>query len=626
MDPRLLDYYNSELLHVRETAAEFAKEFPKIAGRLALEGVGECADPYVERLLEGFAFLAARVQLKIDAEFPTFTQHLLEMVFPGFLAPVPSMAMVRFEPDLAEAGLAKGVEVPRGSVLKGRASSAPGATSTACEFRTAHGVKLWPIELTEAKYLAYPPELPRELRIDRKVQAAVRLRLRATAGLPFAAIGLDRLNLHFTGNPGVAARLHEALLSSAAGVLVLPATPRARWFHYAEATEVRRLGFSDEEALLPPPARSFRGYRLLREYFAFPSRYLFAEVGGLRQGLAKCKENELDVLCLLGRADAALENLVDASSFALYCTPAINLFPKRADRIHLSHRVHEHHVVPDRTRPMDFEVYDVTEVTGFGASAAEEQRFHPLYASVDQATASADGFYTVRRAPRMPSAKQKRVGTRTNYVGTEVFMALADPAAAPHAADLAQLSVGTLCTNRDLPLVMPTGGQSDFTLDAAAPVRAVRCLGMPSRPLEPVLDGSLAWRCISHLSLNYLSLTDLNEQDGAVALREMLHLYAREKESVVRRHLEGLRAVRVQPITRRMPGRGPITFGRGMEVRLSCDERAFEGSGAFLLGSVLEEFFARHASLNAFTETALDVVGRGEVMRWPTRFGQRPVL
>jgi type VI secretion system protein ImpG len=624
MDPRLLEYYNSELLHVRETAAEFAREFPKIAGRLALEGV-ECADPYVERLLEGFAFLAARVQLKIDSEFPTFTQHLMEMVFPDFLSPVPSMAMVRMEPDLAEGALAQGIEVPRGSILRARASSMPGA-STACEFRTAHAVKLWPIELAEAKYLAYPPELPRELQVGQKIQAAVRLRLRATAGLRFNAIALDRLPVHFSGNPGVAARLHEALLSSALGVLVLPAAPKARWFHFADRAEVRRLGYSDEEALLPPPARSFRGYRLLREYFAFPSRFLFAEIGGLQKGLAKCKDTELDVLVLLGRADAALENVVDAGNFSLHCTPAINLFPKRADRIHLSHRVSEHHVVPDRTRPMDFEVYGVTEVTGFASSLDEEQRFQPLYATVDQAGGSGDGYYTLRRAPRMQSAKQRRLGTRTNYVGTEVFMSLVDPAAAPYAADLTQISINTVCTNRDLPLVMPTGGQTDFTLDAAAPVRAVRCLGVPSRPVEPILDGSAAWRCISHLSLNYLSLTDLNEQDGAAALREMLRLYARDNESVVRRYLEGVRSVRVAPITRRMPARGPVTFGRGMEIRLSCDERAFEGSGAFLLGSVLEEFFARHASLNSFTETALDVVGRGEVMRWPTRFGQRPIL
>jgi type VI secretion system protein ImpG len=624
MDPRLLDYYNSELLHLRETAAEFAREFPKIAGRLALDGA-ECADPYVERLLEGFAFLAARVQLKIDSEFPTFTQHLMEMVFPGFLAPIPSMAIARFEPDLTESALAQGIEVPRGSILRARPSSMPGA-STACEFRTAHGVKLWPIELAEAKYLAYPPELPRELQLTQPARAAVRLRLRATAGLRFGSIALDRLQLHFSCNPGVAARLHEALLSSALGVLVLPAAPKARWFHFADKGEVRRVGYSDDEALLPPPARSFRGYRLLREYFAFPSRYLFAEIGGLQKGLARCKDAEVDVLVLLGRADSTLENVVDAANFSLFCTPAVNLFPKRADRIHLTHRVSEHHVVPDRSRPMDFEVYDVTQATGFAASLDEEQRFQPLYATLDRASGSGEGFYTLRRAARMQSAKQRRVGTRTNYVGTEVFLSLVDPAAAPYGADLTQISINTVCSNRDLPLVMPTGGQTDFALDAAAPVRAVRCLGVPSRPVEPILDGALAWRCISHLSLNYLSLTDLNEQEGAAALREMLRLYARDNESVVRRYMEGIRSVRVAPITRRMPARGPVTFGRGMEIRLSCDERAFEGSGAFLLGSVLEEFFARHASLNSFTETALDVAGRGEVMRWPTRFGQRPVL
>jgi type VI secretion system protein ImpG len=317
---------------------------------------------------------------------------------------------------------------------------------------------------------------------------------------------------------------------------------------------------------------------------------------------------------------------VDTANFSLYCTPAVNLFPKRADRIHLSHRVNEHHVVPDRTRPMDFELYGVTGVSGFGGGLEDEQRFEPLYASVDKASGGGEGFYTLRRVPRMQSAKQRRIGTRTNYVGTEIFLSLVDSAAAPYAAELTQLSVNTLCTNRDLPLVMPTGGASDFMLEATAPVRAVRCLGVPSRPLEPVLDGSAAWRCISHLSLNYLSLTDLNEQEGAAALREMLRLYARDNESAVRRHLEGIRSARVAPITRRMPGRGPVTFGRGMEVRLTCDERAFEGSGAFLLGSVLEEFFARHTSLNSFTETALDVVGRGEVMRWPTRFGQRPLL
>ena len=195
MDRRLLDYYNRELQHVREVGAEFAREFPKIAGRLELEGF-ECADPYVERLLEGFAFLAARVQLKIDAEFPRFTQHLLETIYPGYLAPIPSMAMVQFQPDPSEGSLMAGVPVPRGSALR----SVPGKGEvTACEYRTAHEVTLWPIEIKEVEYFRYSgaaaslgvPALP-------GVKAGLRIRLKTTGGLRFDQLALERLTLHIT--------------------------------------------------------------------------------------------------------------------------------------------------------------------------------------------------------------------------------------------------------------------------------------------------------------------------------------------------------------------------------------------------------------------------------------------
>src|SRR5947207_15685675 len=119
MDERLLDHYNKELRHLREMAGEFAREFPKIAGRLALDKDARevCPDPYVERLLEGFAWLAARVHLKLDAEFPRFTQALLETVYPHYLSPVPSMAIVRFEIDPPQPALAAGVAIPRGTSL-----------------------------------------------------------------------------------------------------------------------------------------------------------------------------------------------------------------------------------------------------------------------------------------------------------------------------------------------------------------------------------------------------------------------------------------------------------------------------------------------------------------------------
>src|SRR5258706_4133994 len=181
MDRRLLDYYNRELQHVREVGAEFAREFPKIAGRLGLEGF-ECADPYVERLLEGFAFLAARVQLKIDAEFPRLTQHLLETIYPGYLAPIPSMAMVQFQPDPSEGSLMAGVPVPRRAAPR----SVPGkGEQTACEYRTAHEVTLLPIEIKEVEYLRYSgAAVSFAVAALPGVKAGPRLRLQTTGGLP----------------------------------------------------------------------------------------------------------------------------------------------------------------------------------------------------------------------------------------------------------------------------------------------------------------------------------------------------------------------------------------------------------------------------------------------------------
>ncbi|MES3022236.1 MAG: type VI secretion system baseplate subunit TssF [Pseudomonadota bacterium] len=620
MNPRFYDYYNQELAHVRESAAEFAREFPKIAGRLALDGT-ECADPYVERLLEGFAFLAARVQLKLDAEFPSFTQNLTEVVFSDYLAPVPSMAVVRFEPDLNEAALLAGVKVPRQTVL--RAELAEGA-QTRVEFRTAHELTLWPLELVEAKLSAYPPELPRQLAAPSGIKGALRLRLRLHGGALLSQLPLDELVFHLADEEGVATRLYEHLFSGCVGMALGAAGKPAHALLGPET--LGRVGFGDDEALLPPPQRSQRGYRLLREYAAFPARFLFFRLGGLRAALAACPNREIDLVLLLARVDPQLEALVDARHFSLHATPAINLFPKRLDRIHLDARQVDYHVVPDRTRPLDFEVFSLTQVRGYANGVEGERVFRPLYASVDRAGDDGDAFYALRREARVKSNAQKRLAPQ-RYSGTELFVSLVDTAEAPFAGELKQLSLEALCSNRDLAGQIPSGqARGDFSAEISLPVKAIRCLRRPSAAVPPALDGEAAWRLISHLSLNFLSLTDTSPAEGAAALRQILELYGMGPQSPMRKQLEGIRSVKVAPIVRRMPGRGPVTMGRGLEIELTCDERSFEGVSPFLLASVLEEFFTRHASLNAFTETVLCVPGRGEIMRWKPKFGLRPVL
>ncbi|MBK1718445.1 type VI secretion system baseplate subunit TssF [Thiocystis violacea] len=627
MDPDFLRYYNRELQFIREMGAEFARDFPKIAGRLGMDGI-ECADPYVERLLEGFAFLAARVQLKLDAEFPHFTQHLLETVYPHYLTPVPSMTVVQFQPDPTKGDLSAGFKIPRGSSLR---SVLGKGERTSCEYRTSADVTLWPIELIEAKPLSTTSALAVGVKGLKGVKGGVRFRLRVPAGLTFAQLPLERLRIFLRGGDGLRMRLYEQLLGHALALVVRPADQPTPWQTRLDPSHIRRVGFDDQEALLPHGPRSFQGYRLLQEYFAFPERFLFIEFSGLAESVRRCAGSELELIVLLDRGDIIEEDAFDASYFALHCVPAINLFPKRADRIHLTEQREEHHLVPDRTRPMDFEVHSVQEVVGIGAQGNAEQEFLPFYSSHDLAGGrSHRAYYRIHRDPRLPSTRQQLRGPRSSYIGGEVFLALVDADEAPYRHSLRQLAVGTLCTNRDLPLQLPLGkGRTDFTLEIGAPVLSVRCVAGPTRPRPSFPKGDGAWRLISHLSLNYLSLCDQDAEQGATALRELLALYGDLSDAATRRQVDGVRSVRTTPITRPLPrapneaDRGRVTFARGLEVRLTLDPAAFEGSGVFLLGAVLEQFFAKYVSINSFTETIVTTPDDGEVMRWPARIGQR---
>ncbi len=624
MDPRLLRYYNQELQHLREMGAEFARQFPKIAARLAMDGI-EVADPYVERLLEGVGFLAARVQLKLDAEFPRFTQRLLEIVYPNFLAPTPAMLIARFSPDPGETNLARGFKVPRGSALR---STLGKSDLTTCEFRSAQDVTLWPIELVNAEYFSFAPDLPlAALPNAQRIKAGIRLRLKCTAGLTFNQLALESLRLYFAGNDEQAYQLHELCLGACVGVLAAPAQRPWPWYEYVTAEQVQGVGCSDAEALLPVTLRNFQGYRLLQEYFAFPQRFLFADIAGLGSAVQRHAGDELELVLLFERGAPALEGRVDTNNFALFCTPAINLFPKRADRIHLNDATAEYHVLPDRTRPMDFEIYAVNSVVGYGVGNTGEQAFLPFYATSHEDDPEHQAYFMIQREPRRLSTTQQRSGARSSYIGTEVYLSLVDPDEAPFRSDLRQLAVTTLCTNRDLPLQMALGtGKTDFTLDSAAPVTAIRAVKGPSKPAAPLVDGAIAWRFISHLSLNYLSLLNSNPREGAAALRELLELYAASADAGTRKQIEGVRSVNVRPTVRRLPAPGLIAFGRGLHIELELDDLLFQGYSPFLFGAVLEQFFTRYVSINSFTETVLRSPGRGEIMHWVPRCGEWPIL
>ena len=627
MRERLLQHYNSELTHVRQMAAEFAREYPKIAGRLGVDPSGHevCPDPFVERLMEGFAYLTARIQTKFDAEFPRLTQSLLESVFPHYLSPTPSMLIAGFEPEPTEVGLGAGYPVPRGTLLRGNLGR---GASVPAQFRTAHDVTLWPLRVKEAVYTTREIgafELPGHLR----PKAVLRLRFEITAAVPPKDLRLNDLDIYLRGGNEMPFRLHEQILAHGYKIVLQSGAGKQRQTIIVDGPGVRPMGFAENEALLPVAPRSFEGYRLLREYFVFPQRFLFFKLLGMNEAVTRMVGNEFDVLILLDSNDMQLENRVDEGMFGLYCTPAINLFQKRIDRIALSDRFSEYQVIADKTRMVEFEVFDLIRVEGIGSSADETYKFTPFYFNYDR-DLNSRAYYTLNRVPRTLSQREIQQGT-VRYPGSEVYLSLVDGNNAPYNPDLQQLSITALCTNRHLPIQLPVGvGKTDFHLDTNAPLVATRALTSPTEPIPSMAEGELSWRIISHLSLNYLSLVDSNPEEGAAALREIMRLYAEhpnnsQTTASIKKIVNALASVTSKPIIRRVLTPGPIAFARGLEITVEVREGEFIGNSAFLFGAVLERFFAKYVSINSFTETVLRSE-RGEIKRWAAHPGARDVL
>lgn len=620
MDPKLLDYYNRELSYIRELGREFAQQHPKIAGRLGMQGL-EVADPYVERLLEGFAFLAGRIHLKMDAEFPRFSQRLLELIYPHYLAPTPAMGIVRLYPSHSEGGLTAPFLVPRHTVL--RAPISPGQVTT-CQFRTAHDVELLPIALKQAWVEGHAVDV-RMPPGHKKPASSLHLTLEATGSREMRTIGFDRLPVYIAG-PAERASL---LLELIAGRLVGGAI---KWTHNGQQQQawlppehVRGIGFDESESLIPYGEKSFSGYRLLHEYFACPDRYRFFCLQGLGPLLKRIPATRMEIVLYFDREASELEKVVTENDFALFSTPVINLFPKRGDRVEISLAHYEHHMLGDRTRPLDYEIYSISGIQGYSASNTEEQLFRPLYETLGAAeNGISEAYFSMRREPRKLSEVARRSGPRTGYIGSEVFVQLVDRHDAPYANTLDRVAPDMLCTNRDLPLLITASGERHLQLTISAPVERIEFASPLTRPTPAIAEQKTTWRLLSHLQLNFHTLTDVSPTDGAKVIRELLNLYAQLSRHDNAQQADSIATMALAPTYARMPQRGPIVFGRAVDIDIAVDESKFAGASPWLFGSVLEHFFARHVGINSATRLKMSTIQRGAFAAWPTRMGMRP--
>lgn len=608
MSDALLPYYNRELDAIRRLAADFAREHPKIAGRLRLSP-DSVDDPHVARLLEGVAFLAARVHHRLDDEFPELTDALLEVLYPHFLAPFPSCLVARMAP---QKDLQNPARLPAGMVV----DTEP-VRGERCRYRTAYPVTVWPVEIEAARLSGLPIMAPANPLASGAV-ACLRLTLKAAApDLSFTKLGMDRLRLFLRG--ANARALHELLCAHAISIAYAdgPADPRPV-IHGKEAIEP--VGFAPEEALLPWPARGFSGFRLLSEYFAFPEKFLFLDLCRMDAKTLVEAGNRLEVFVWLNRAVPELERTVDAESFGLGCTPLVNLFAQRCEPIRLDDTAIEYRVVPDARRSQATEVWSVTRVREplQDGGTRPWRPFHRL-THADPEPGTPGGFYaSTRRAAALPDA------------GTEVFLATHDPEIAPGRARDAVLSVDALCLNRDLPTELPFGGgRPGLKLAEGAPaVAAVQAMTAPTATLRRGLRDRTAWQLVSQLSLGHLSV--VGGEEGAAALREVLRLYDLRDSAETRAAIASLLAIAAAPGAARLPG-GPRGMGgsfcRGLDVTLTFDQRGWQTGGLYLLASVLDRFLALQATVNSFVRTRAVLRGAsGDAAAWPARAGTRVLL
>ncbi|MCQ4444478.1 type VI secretion system baseplate subunit TssF [Enterobacter cloacae] len=623
MESKLLEYYNRELAYLREMGAEFAERYPKVAGRLGMRGI-EVADPYTERLMEGFAFLTSRVQMKMDAEFPRFSQRLLEMIAPNYLAPTPSMAIAEIQPDSSRGDLSKGFIVPRGTMMDSLALKKTGVT---CSYTTAHEVNLLPLKIEKVELGGVPADLPlAQLGLSQRgINSALRIRIACDGPQNLGHLDFDRLEF-FLGGPDIdALKLLELVMEHHAGIVCQTVSPQPQRQLLA-SDALRQEGFEPDQALLPDDLRNFDGYRLLQEYFAFPARFRFISLSGLSRLIQRCEdEKAFDIFILLDKSDEQLERVVDASHLALHCTPVINLFPKVAARQKLSEGQHEYHLVVDNIRPLDYEIYAVKKIFGSVDGQRDDQTFRPFWSTWSGDAGNYGAYFSQRREQRVLSEHALRYGTRTGYIGSEVFVSLVDEQHAPWQENLRYISAEVLCTSRDLPLMLQQElGQ--FIMADSMPVKSLTLRKGPTPPRPALAEGFSTWRLISQLQMNYLSLMDSENEEGAAALRQLLGLYANLAETPVARQVEGVRHCVLEPVHRRVPEPGPVVFARGIGITLTVDERAFSGASPWLFGSVLERLFARLVSINSFTEFTLQSQQRGEIGYWAPRMGKRALL
>ncbi|WP_409316703.1 type VI secretion system baseplate subunit TssF [Pseudomonas sp. KCJK9016] len=588
IDPQLLDYYQRELTWLRHAGSQFAERYPKVARRLELSP-GECPDPHVERLLEGFALLAARLQRRLDDDYAQFSDALLEQLYPLAMRPLPSCAIVQFEPDPSKGKLDGGYPLPRDTplfVTTGKGES--------IHFRTSAAVRLWPIEVTEALLLG--SDEAQALTGVAQSRSALRLSLRCLGESQWSGLEIDRLRIHLAASPVINAGLYDLLGAHAVQVLAgAPGSVPAKLKGLP-----RIVGFADDEVLLPDEDGVHPGMRLLAEYFAFPEKFHFFD---LPLGGACSDGQTLYLYIVFDRAPVSRLHL-QASDIALGCAPVINLFPRTSEPLRPDGTRSEYRLIADSHRENSVEIHSIRAMRS--SSGAGVQRL-PAYYGSQHSGGDQQRYWHARRVS----------GQSPNRLGSDVLVSVVDTRFEPQ-TDLPDYSLTAelLCTNRHLAQSLPAGMPLGF--ERPGPVAWARLRNPPSPQSLPRLDGDSRWRLVSQLTLNHLSLVE--GPQALDALKEILHLHNLRDEAGAVRQIDGVLSLACERVIGHVGADAWRGWRNGLEVQLQLDPQHFVGSSAVLFSAVLAQFFSVYATANRFVRTVLMQADK-EVKAWQPQAG-----
>ena len=588
-------YFDEEMRYLHEAGKEFARVHPEQARYLNIDSVTD-RDPYVERLFEGFALLTGRIREQLDDELPQYTEALCEMLFPHFLRPIPSLAMVSFR---GQAGrLRETVRLPRGTEIQ----SAPVGDGVVCRFVTTREVVVQPLRLANAE-LAWAPD----------GTSSVTLTFGLSAGVALADLDLSALRLYFHAEPATASAMHYFFTQRVREVAVESGLPGGlpsglQGLDSGAITLrgqewIRPGGLDPREALLPQSERSFSGLRLMQEMLCFRPKFWCVDLLGLDRFKPETDHGTLRVTIRFDKAFPQPQRF-GTEQIRLFTSPVINLFESDGEPVRVDHRSAEYRVVPDARHRTGVEVYAVRSVTGIEDVTGRRHAYGPLLSpdrKVGERTYTAD---TGR-------------GFTDRYETTLTLQGVAP-------TEEGRLPVETLslelqCTNGTVPREHLR--ERSLTKLASQSTRGIEVENFTQPtlirypPTERQTD--FYWMLLSHWSLNYQSAATPQ------ALSGVLRLYDWTDSEVNKRQIEGIRDVRWAPKER--VHRGAVL--RGSEVTVELDETRFADRGdAALLGLVLSRFFAAYATINSFVHLTIVLQPSGERMTWEPGSGEQPVL